>query len=799
MSEHNTNEKNATELLIENYCSRYGLDNTKVLDIKALLHNNKNVKIISESLLRDTETNGNLCATVMVDPEGEIFEYDEWRNLSEDKKRECNLAFVLYEDKRMLSHTVLVASTGFGKSTGHLISSIKYLSSRKNKASLFISSCKNDLEKEAVYLENEGYNVFVLNCAEPFCSNSINLFLPVLLLEERREKITTAGIIKNFGVPDSGYILQSDGNENKNKNYYYTISNNAFYDYKSAKAYLKIEESKINEEIETYFNDLAYYMISSEQDEKNRHFTDAARQILVGGMYVMLEKFRDKQSGFSSEMFNLLNLYNFINEIREQSFSCYKTRARQIPIIKGCAQAQKLLGKYMDADQTKRNYFSVLDAQIKKICNENVYELTIGGRQIDLEDIEKPIAILFRSREYSPSDEVFSSLVVETIYKSLCIKRETAGIKAGVSCARPFYILLDEFANTSPIIGFDRKLAVGRSNKIFFYISLQNYEQLEHAYKTEAQTILANSTHIFMGSSSISSKKKFVEHAGEKFVPAVVDFGINPLASLNLNKIPAISVSAIENLPPYAAYLKTQNDVLKVSFIPSYCYEEDLEGLKKTPRSDAPCDYLFNDKNQSTDDEDDFLDEDTDIDGDIVDTVSDDEDLDEEAGSNNFAVYVVESQFEDTHDIEGIKRWIHLNVYLEKTKEEIRNTLENLPAVICDSLTKEHAERIVGKLREVKILAFVVEIGDDNGDLHVDDFASEEAFDEVCMDVIEFMVSLNFKYTRLDAIKITEGILLKLKNKCPPTIVDIIKRVKKEFHVATDEEYNLLRNQIFKG
>lgn len=188
-----------------------------------------------------------------------------------------------------------------------------------------------------------------------------------------------------------------------------------------------------------------------------------------------------------------------------------------------------------------------------------------------------------------------------------------------------------------------------------------------------------------------------------------------------------------------------------------------------------------------------FLETDTDIEDDIVDTVSNDINK-----SNNFAVYVLGSKFENTHDIEGLKRWNKLNVYLEKSTEEIRNTLENLPAVICDSLTKAHAERIVGILREVKILAFVVEIGD-NGGVIAEEYKSNEEFENVCMDLIEWIVSLDEKQTRAEAINIMKGILATIKNKAPSNIINVSERVLHEFQIATDKEYELLRKQLFSG
>ena len=255
------------------------------------------------------------------------------------------------------------------------------------------------------------------------------------------------------------------------------------------------------------------------------------------------------------------------------------------------------MAKYIeDADSTRRNYFTVLDAQTKKLFNENVYQLTIGGDQIDLDDTERPIAIIFRSREYSPSDDVFSSLFIESIYKSLSQRRENIGFEKGLSCARPFNFIIDEFGNIFPINNLDKKLTVGRSNRIYFNFYLQNYEQLEKAYKDVYMTIESNTTHYFMGTNSSSSKKIFCEHAGERMIPEAVDFDLNPTAPLHLIRTPVISVSEIENLPPYSAYMKTHNDVLKVSFIPSYCYEKEIRISHKSARKDSPRDYCFKDK-----------------------------------------------------------------------------------------------------------------------------------------------------------------------------------------------------------
>ena len=72
-----------------------------------------------------------------------------------------------------------------------------------------------------------------------------------------------------------------------------------------------------------------------------------------------------------------------------------------------------------------------------------------------------------------------------------------------------------------------------------------------------------------------------------------------------------------------------------------------------------------------------------------------------------------------------------------------------------------------------------------------------EEFENKCMDIIEQIVSIDVKQTRLEAIEISE----KMRDKAVATkdqkVVEVYERVVKEFEIATDEEYELLRKQIF--
>ena len=73
-----------------------------------------------------------------------------------------------------------------------------------------------------------------------------------------------------------------------------------------------------------------------------------------------------------------------------------------------------------------------------------------------------------------------------------------------------------------------------------------------------------------------------------------------------------------------------------------------------------------------------------------------------------------------------------------------------------------------------------------------------ERMEAHCMDVIEQIVAIDIKQNRQGAIKVAQKMLDKAKGKGNKYIIAIYERVHKEFELASDEEYELLRKQIFE-
>ncbi len=71
-------------------------------------------------------------------------------------------------------------------------------------------------------------------------------------------------------------------------------------------------------------------------------------------------------------------------------------------------------------------------------------------------------------------------------------------------------------------------------------------------------------------------------------------------------------------------------------------------------------------------------------------------------------------------------------------------------------------------------------------------------FENKCMDLIEQIVSIDIRQDRQGAIAVSKKMLAKAQSKTTNRkVLDIYERVVKEFELASDEEYNILRKQIF--
>ena len=161
----------------------------------------------------------------------------------------------------------------------------------------------------------------------------------------------------------------------------------------------------------------------------------------------------------------------------------------------------------------------------------------------------------------------------------------------------------------------------------------------------------------------------------------------------------------------------------------------------------------------------------------------------------DYAVYVFGTQFCDEVGLKQNPCFEKLCATLGKSNEELLKTMEELPAFICEGQTEEDAGNIIDILIECKLLAVVVET-DGEGNIFENIYKRRDAFEGVCLDMIECIVSMNNNITRTECVETLELVLDSVKDKSHPILRNLVIRVRNEFKVATDEEFEELKRQI---
>ncbi|MBO5909923.1 MAG: hypothetical protein J6Q15_00285 [Clostridia bacterium] len=77
---------------------------------------------------------------------------------------------------------------------------------------------------------------------------------------------------------------------------------------------------------------------------------------------------------------------------------------------------------------------------------------------------------------------------------------------------------------------------------------------------------------------------------------------------------------------------------------------------------------------------------------------------------------------------------------------------------------------------------------------------NKKEFESKCIEVIESIILSNINYTRANAITVSSKMLeIAKEKKCPQGVLDIYTRVLEEFKLASDKEYEILKQQLFKN
>ncbi len=390
-------------------------------------------------------------------------------------------------------HTLVIGTTGSGKTTTFVSPTIEILSRTKTKPSLVITDPKGELYTlHANTLKNQGYKVQILNLSEVYNSARWNPFSGIL---EKQSKIEQ-GIEKVY-------------------NKYY-VGAKVFETYSEAENELTKYRQTLTDEIFADLADLIYTMCPVE-NQTDSTWQKGARDLIFAVALALWEDVRDKK--IAPEQMNLFNLYKILTE--HANSDC----ANLISYLQNRDKFSKVWGLaktvLVTEDKTLTSYLGDVSQYISFLNDRGIQSLTAGS-DIDFSHFdEEPNVLFIKIPDAKDNRHKLVSLLLVQLYKGLVDKaglNQRSGKTSTEELLRTTYFILDEFGNLPKLNKIDSIITVGRSRKIFMIPIIQNFKQLDNKYGKDVAEIIKSNCNIkiFIQAGDTATNEEFSKLCGKK-------------------------------------------------------------------------------------------------------------------------------------------------------------------------------------------------------------------------------------------------------------------------------------------
>ena len=343
-------------------------------------------------------------------------------------------------------HSIVVGTTGTGKTKFMLIPTVLMMAKSSNKPSMIVIDIKGEIiEKTYNTLNENGYDIHIVDFRRP----------------EVSEKYNPLGIIIDYY---DRYM--EDPIKNVEAQYHY--------------------DKEINHLAE---------LICPSDKSADAFWATAGQGIFKAIVYGMLEDYEKDKSlpeyerTFTKEKFTFSTIAEINRKGNAQFFNYWFTRPLNSKARK-LAQSQ-ILSNYERGvpNKTLLSILSTYTTAFDKFVDTASIDLTIKS-DFDACDIKRKATALFLLLpDEDRSKYPLASLIINQAYSLLVLESQKTGFKN----TRDVHLILDEFANLPRISEIDNWLSVGRERKLFFSIFIQAVSQLEDKYgKDFAKTIIQN-------------------------------------------------------------------------------------------------------------------------------------------------------------------------------------------------------------------------------------------------------------------------------------------------------------------
>ena len=487
-------------------------------------------------------------------------------------------------------HSIVIGSTGSGKTTTFVSPMIQLLATTKADSSMVITDPKGELfNLHSNYLKKKGYDVKVVDLRDTYSSYRWNPLDSIWDMYEdylnahtkaykRKDDATASGLQLD---PDENYIMAKE---------WYEFDGKAYVEYDKLITAVKLYRKKIYDEIYEDLNDLVSILVPIEND-KDPLWEKGARSIILATLLAMLEDADNPENGMTREKYNFFNMAKILQNSNEDYLELRKYFAGRSPLSKAYSLSKQVCDA---APTTRASYMSIVYDKLVLFNDAGICALTSQSDFSSASLANAKTALFLKIPDEKDTRHNLAAIFILNIYKTLI---KIASENADLALPRNVYFIMDEFGNMPKIEKFDKFITVGRSRKIWFTMIIQSYAQLDNVYgQTIADIIKGNcGIKMFIGSNDVATCKEYSELCGNITVATTSTSGTansDTNFSTALQVRPLIYPSELQRLNHpgdlgHSIIVTFGNYPLKTYFTPSFqvpFYETgamDLSGIKE--------------------------------------------------------------------------------------------------------------------------------------------------------------------------------------------------------------------------
>ncbi len=413
-------------------------------------------------------------------------------------------------------HTLVIGTTGTGKTQGLIHPTIQLLSHTKTKPSFLVTDVKSEIHpKHERNLKAEGYDVLAFDLRDPYKSVRWNPLTKPYKAYVRAHNLKKEVIIHRNESPAScgcQVISHSYGKE------WYEFERVAYPTREAIEEQIKAVSVQLKNSAFDDLKDIAMTLCPVSEGTNDTTWQQGAQEFILGILLCMLEDSLDPRLGMTQEKYNFFNLYQICSTRDpnpDKPFgSIIDYLAGRDTLSQGVALAAPIVN---NAPGTAKSFFGIISSAVSCFSDNGVCYATSYDDMDFSHFADKPTALFVKVPFEKKNRHAIGQMMTVALYKTLV---EKATKSPGNELPRHCYFLLDEFANMPKLPNVDAMVTVSRGIGISLMLVVQDYAQLSISYSESiAEVIKSNSNvHIYLGTGNQKTKEEFSTRIGQTSV-----------------------------------------------------------------------------------------------------------------------------------------------------------------------------------------------------------------------------------------------------------------------------------------